>query len=173
MSLLSLPRGIHAGIHIQPRWPARQVQVDARVIARLSTIQAQLPSAATLILTRGYEPPMSRLGAARTGFRALGIFLFRLFYPGRHAEIADIFGSNGHDTDGSHIDISVMQDGHRIRLLPLGVFTPRSWQLRRVRLHAHLLSIVREALAQQGFLIHHNATESLQIHCDLNLPQGA
>lgn len=37
------------------------------------------------------------------------------------------FGANGHDIDGRHIDVSVVLHGKRLRLLPLGVFTPPRW----------------------------------------------
>ncbi|WP_423368026.1 hypothetical protein [Burkholderia sp. LMG 32019] len=166
-NLLTLTPGIHAGVRIQPRWPARHVHVEARVLGKLQTIQPALPAGISLILTRGYEPRASGLGFARRQFRALGIGTFRLLYPARRDELADIFGSNGHDVDGTHIDVSFSLNGRRVRMLPLGVFTPPFWQRRRVRRCASALAQIQAALMQHGFQIHRNATESLQIHCDL------
>ncbi|ABB10861.1 hypothetical protein Bcep18194_B0747 [Burkholderia lata] len=166
-NLLKLTPGVHAGVQIRPRWPARHVRVDTHVLGKLQTIQTELPAEITLILTRGYEPRASRLGFARRQFRALGIGAFRLLYPARLDELADIFGSNGHDVDGTHIDVSFSLNGRRVRMLPLGVFTPPAWQQRRVRRCASALAQIRAALMRHGFQIHRNATESLQMHCDL------
>ena len=165
--LVTLRRGTHDGIQVRPRWPARQVRVDAVALSQLQYIQTQLPSELALILTRGYERRASHLGFARTKFRALGIGVFRRLYPDRQREIADIFGSNGHDVDGTHIDVSFRLKGRRIRMLPLGVFTPPSWQQRRVQRYLSSLSVIQSSLTKNGFRIHHNETESLQIHCDL------
>ncbi|WP_322087389.1 hypothetical protein [Burkholderia sp. BCC1999] len=137
------------------------------MLEKLQVIRSELPAEINLILTRGYEPRASGLGFARRGFRALGIGMFRLLYPARGDELADIFGSNGHDVDGTHIDVSFSLNGRRIRMLPLGVFTPPFWQRRRVRRCASALAQIQAALMQHGFQIHRNATESLQIHCDL------
>ncbi len=167
LNLLTLARGVQAGVQIRPRWPARHVHVDARVLVKLQAIQAELPEQVNLILTRGYEPQSSGLGFARRRFRALGIGVFRLLYPARRDELVDIFGSNGHDVDGTHIDVSFELNGRRVRMLPLGVFTPPFWQRRRVRQCASVLAQIHAALIRQGFQIHRNATESLQIHCDL------
>ncbi|UVA80554.1 hypothetical protein [Pandoraea commovens] len=140
--------------------------MDEAVLKALQDIQTQLPEEITLILTRGYEAHASQLGFARRQFRKFGIGVFRRLYPNRQHEITDIFGSNGHDVDGTHVDVSFCVNGRRIRMLPLGVFTPSSWQQRRVRRHASSLSCILTLLKQYGFQIHRNATESLQIHCD-------
>ncbi|VWD26813.1 hypothetical protein [Burkholderia lata] len=166
-NLLTLPPGVHAGVKIRPRWPARHVHVDAYVMGKLQAIQTELPVGINLILTRGYEPRASGLGFARRQFRALGIGTFRLLYPARRNELADIFGSNGHDVDGTHIDVSFSLNGRRVRMLPLGVFTPPFWQQHRVQRCASALAQIQAALRRHGFQIHRNATESLQIHCDL------
>ena len=105
-------------------------------------------------------------GVLRRQFRLLGIRAFRLFYPRRQHEIADIFGSNGHDVDGTHIDVSFRLNGRRIRMLPLGVFTPPVWLYRRRQRWAVPLHQVCSALKENGFRIHRNDTESMQIHCD-------
>ncbi|TCW78807.1 hypothetical protein C5O80_31455 [Burkholderia sp. SRS-46] len=167
MNLLTLTPGVQAGLQIRPRWPARHVHVDEQVLGLLQTIQAELPAEVGLILTRGYEPEATGLGFARRRFRALGVGMFRLLYPTRHDELADIFGANGHDIDGTHIDVSFSLNGRRVRMLPLGVFTPPFWQRRRMQRYASALTQINSALIGQGFRIHHNATESLQIHCDL------
>lgn len=167
MTLLTLSPGELDGLIVRPRWPARHVHVDARALSRLQAIQRELPLEIALILTRGFEPRASGLGFARRQFRALGIGVFRLLYPTRHDELVDIFGSNGHDVDGTHVDVSFRLHGRRVRMLPLGVFTPPSWQRRRMQRCASALALVKSALVGQGFSIHHNETESLQIHCDL------
>lgn len=169
LTLLTLPRGAQGGVLIQPRWPARQVRVDALVLAKLQTIQTRLPARVTLVLTRGFEPRESKLGLARCQFRKLGIRLFSVLYPHRANEINDIFGCNGHDVDGTHIDVSFCLDGRRVRLLPLGVFTPLGWQHRRLQRCGSAVDQIRSALINEGFQLHHNTTESLQMHCDLTL----
>nr|WP_199067169.1 hypothetical protein [Chromobacterium sp. ASV5] len=166
MTLLTLPRGKHAGLHIRPRWPSRHVRVDSQALATLQTVQAQLPPEIDLILTRGFEAAPGGLGRARVGFRAIGARLFRWCYPRRAAEIGEIFGSNGHDVDGTHLDVSFRLHGRRVRLLPLGVFTPPRWQQHRRRRYGPALEQVQAALLTHGFRLHANATESLQIHCD-------
>ncbi|WP_322881486.1 hypothetical protein [Pandoraea sputorum] len=171
MPLTTLPRGSHGGLRVSPRWPARYVRVDAAVLKALQHIQTQLPEDITLILTRGYEARASRLGFARTWFRKFGIGVFRRLYPNRQHEIPYIFGSNGHDIDGTHVDVSFCASGRRIRMLPLGVFTPSSWQQCRVERHASSLNCILTLLKQYGFQIHRNATERLQIHCDFRLDQ--
>jgi hypothetical protein len=167
LTTLSLARGINAGLWVCPRWPSRHVQVEANVLFYLQRIQEKLPVEIELILTRGYEPQSSTIGFARTLFRSLGIGLFSTLYPNRSNEISEIFGSNGHDIDGTHIDISFRINGRRIRMLPLGVFTPLAWQQRRIRKYAHYFSLVCDALRREGFKIHRNPTEALQIHCDM------
>jgi hypothetical protein len=167
LTLFTLTRGAHAGLQVRPRWPARHVQVDPLVLRKLEQIERQLPAEISLILTRGYEQRSSTLGFARNAFRALGIGMFGLCFPARRNEIADIFGSNGHDVDGTHVDVSFVLNGRRARMLPLGVFTPPALQRRRVRRYASALALVNAALFREGFRVHRNATESLQIHCDL------
>ncbi|MNI87709.1 hypothetical protein D3C73_1449310 [compost metagenome] len=98
--------------------------------------------------------------------RRLGIAVFRCCYRHRHDEIDAIFGANGHDLDGRHVDVSLVLHGQRLRLLPLGVFTPLRWQQQRVSRHADAVAAAKDALQRCGFDLHPNATESLQIHCD-------
>ncbi|WP_205882030.1 hypothetical protein [Leeia aquatica] len=169
MPLMTLPRGVQGRLEVQPRWPARQVALAPEAWLRLQQAAACLPDSIGLILTRGYEAPSARLGLARRIFRYAGMGVFRTVYPARRAEVADIFGANGHDVDGHHVDVSIRWQGRRLRLLPLGVFTSSSWQARRVSRFQPVVQQVQQALQQQGFLLHRNATEALQIHCDLQL----
>ncbi|WID96069.1 hypothetical protein QO058_25575 [Bosea vestrisii] len=141
--------------------------IDALALEKLRAVQSKLPAGLGLILTRGYEAKSSNLGLARRQLRAAGIMLFKLFYPQRRNELLEIFGSNGHDVDGNHVDVSISLNGRRVELLPLSVFTPEAWQQRRVRKSAGAVELVQAALKDAGFRIHRNPTESLQIHCDL------
>ncbi len=167
MAMIHLPSGSHNGLQICPRWPSWSVVIAPEALDQLQHVQAALPAGIGLILTRGYEPRSSRLGALRSLSRLAGIALFKFLYAARSDEIADIFGANGHDQDGTHLDISLAIDGKRIRLLPLSVFTPVSWQQRRVAHYAGQIALINSALIAHGFRIHRNATESHQIHCDL------
>lgn len=166
-SLLTLRRGLHDGLKIYPRWPSSTVLIDRQALEKLKLVHAALPRGVCLAITRAYEPTGTNLTAARIVFRWLGIHLFRLCYSQRIGEIEDIFSANGHDTDGTHVDISIELNGHRLRFLPLGVFTPPSWQRHRVKPVKPVLEILKQALLENGFSIHQNETESLQIHCDL------
>lgn len=164
--MLILTRGDHQGLTIAPRWPSSQVALDSQVFQQLLKVQQGLPGTTRLLVTRGYENRSSRLGGFRTLSRWLGIRLFCWCYPGRQDEVDDIFGANGHDVDGTHVDVSIVLEGKRLRFLPLGVFTsPRRQQLLKAR-YATAVDGVKAALVQCGFQIHRNHTESLQIHCD-------
>lgn len=165
--MLKLGRGCHGGLEVLPRWPANHVELSGRAWLSLQKAAADLPDSISLILTRGYEAPRAGLGQARRAFRWLGIALFRTVYPGRCTEVADIFGANGHDVDGNHVDVSIRWQGQRLRLLPLGVFTPTRWQARRLSKAQTVVRQVQDALRRQGFCLHRNDTEALQIHCDL------
>ncbi|MEI7614408.1 MAG: hypothetical protein WCK63_16025 [Betaproteobacteria bacterium] len=133
----------------------------------MQIVQADLPGEISLILTRGYEPRASKLGWLRKLSRIIGIILFKFAYANRGDEVEDIFGSNGHDVDGTHLDVSLTVNGIRVRLLPLSVFTPISWQKRRAEKYSRPIEMVKNALVHNGFSIHRNETESHQIHCDL------
>lgn len=165
--MLTLRRGEGRSIEISPRWPSSEVRVDERAFRQLLDVQARLPAQVRLILTRGYEAPHARLGHLRTLFRGLGVGLFHAVYFRRRAEIPEIFGANGHDVDGTHVDVSIRVDGRRLRFLRLGVFTPRTWQDNAVKQYQPVVTVVKNTLRDCGFHIHRNETESLQIHCDL------
>ena len=164
--MLSLKNGIHRGLEIVPRWPSRRVHIDETAWERLQAVQLTLPASVRLIVTRGYEPRTSRLGLTRTLFRTIGIRAFGTFFGARKNEIADLFGANGHDVDGTHIDVSIRLHKRRLRFLPLGVFTPIRLQDRLTAKYGAALKQVEIALKACGFRIHRNRTESLQIHCD-------
>ena len=170
MTLVQLRYGTIGPLCIRPRWPARQVCIDSLTLQKLLRVQVALPDRICLIVTRGYEPATAALGAARTVFRKLGVFVFSVLYCHRRKEIADIFGTNGHDIDGMHIDVSIQLEGCRIRLLPLGVFTPLWLQCRRRKKFAPILYAVQAELRREGFTLHRNRTERAQMHCDLRLP---
>ena len=167
MSMICLTQGGYGGLQICPRWPSSKVLVSPVAFEKLQIVQAGLPSEISLILTRGYEPRASKLGWLRKLSRIIGIVLFKFVYVNRGDEVEDIFGSNGHDVDGTHLDVSLAVNGNRVRLLPLSVFTPISWQKRRAEKHSRSIEIVKNALIHNGFIIHRNETESRQIHCDL------
>ncbi|HGM5877135.1 TPA: hypothetical protein ACKP4S_001629, partial [Stenotrophomonas maltophilia] len=164
--MLTLQRGNHHGLLIAPRWPSTRIQLEEEVLQRLLDAQAMLPVGLRLLLTRGFEPSHSRLGGFRRLVRRLGITLFRACYPQRRDEVDAIFGANGHDIDGRHVDVSLVLHGERLRLLPLGVFTLPRWQHRRVARYAEPVARAKRSLQHCGFVLHHNPTEALQIHCD-------
>lgn len=167
LGLVTLRRGVVNNLHIRPRWPARQIDIDSLALQKLNRIQASLPEHIQIIVTRGYEPAASSLGFARTQFRKLGVLAFSTLYAHRRHEIADIFGANGHNLDGTHIDVSFALEGRRVRLLPLGLFTPLWLQRKRKSKVVSALRMVQTGLRREGFVLHRNATERLQIHCDL------
>lgn len=167
MTMMCLTRGVYQGLMVLPRWPSSKILIDPVALERLQDVQAELAGDVSLILTRAFEPRASGLGWLRKFSRQLGIALFQLLYPKRRDELDDIFGSNGHDVDGTHVDVSLAVQGRRLRFLPLSVFTPIAWQQRRMRQYLPILAVAAKALQRHGFQIHRNATESLQIHCDL------
>jgi hypothetical protein len=166
-TLLTLRRGLHDGLWVSPRWPSSTVVIDRRAWEALKQAHAALPNGVCLVITRAYEPMGTKLASARIVFRWLGIHLFCLCYSQRISEIEDLFGTNGHHTEGTHVDISIKLDGRRLRFLPLGVFTPGAWQRRRVKPVKPVLEMIKKTLVDASFTIHQNPTESLQIHCDL------
>ena len=164
--MLSLHKGIHQGLEVVPRWPSRLVCIDPGAWNNLLAAQHTLPAFIRLIVTRAYEPRRTQLGVARTLFRTLGISLFATLYHTRRDEMCEIFGANGHDIDGTHVDVSIRLNGRRLRFLPLGVFTPGWLQKNNEASFYRELECVKSALRKRGFHIHKNPTESLQIHCD-------
>jgi len=164
--MLTLPKGESQGLMVKPRWPSSEVLIEENVFLKLIDVQSKLPPSIRLLLVRGYENKKSQLGLFRSLSRWLGVKFFCACYPGRKDELNDIFGSNGHDVDGSHVDVSIVFNGERLRFLPFGVFTSQSHQRRRAQKHLAVIEKVKFALKQCGFEIHRNQTESMQIHCD-------
>lgn len=162
-----LTSGRHGDIAIRPRWPATQVRICPQAFRQLQLAQSKLPREIDLIITRAFEPLGTGLTALRSFSRWLGIQLFSSIYANRKSEVSDIFGANGHDLDGTHVDISIRLDGRRIRLLPMSVFTPDWLQNARVKKYQATIDQVFRVLNEVGFDLHRNRTESLQIHCDL------
>ena len=171
--MMCLTRGVYQGVMVMPRWPSAKILIDPVAFDRLQAVQAELAGDVSLILTRAFEPRASGLGWLRNVSRQLGIALFSVLYPKRRDELEDIFGSNGHDVDGTHVDVSLAVQGRRLRFLPLSVFTPIAWQQRRVQQYLPFHAAAIAALQRHGFDIHRNGTESLQIRCDLRRPELA
>ncbi len=171
-SLLPFKRGTYNGILVRPRWPSAGIAIDRRAWDRLGSVQQALPAGIQLILTRAYEPTGTRTSLVRRIARKTGVRLFGLLYRSRASEIDDIFGANGHDRDGTHVDISISLHGRRLRLLPLGVFTPIRWQNRLTDKYLPAVRSVQSQLINHGFKPHRNKTESLQMHCDLVIAEG-
>lgn len=163
--MISLTGDTVTAIEISPRWPDKHVLIECQTLNCLFEAQSRLPSEIKIILTRAYQPERT----LQKLVRAAGRFLFCVLYPMRRNEVNDIFGHNGHATDGTHVDIAINYKGNRLNLLPLSVFTPSFITRRRERLHMYAIFETKKALIDVGFRIHHNQTESLQIHCDLNL----
>jgi hypothetical protein len=97
----------------------------------------------------------------------VGALLFRLLYPSRANQAPEIFSPNGHDTDGTHVDVAVEVSGTVQKLLPFGVFSTSNQVANIAKREEALLSRVYAALHFVGFRVHSNPTEALQIHCDM------
>lgn len=163
--LLSLPRGIHDGLTVQPRRRARCVWISQKAFSKLKLAQKELPSDIRFILLRGYEPGSLPTRILRHISRKFGYLIFSFVYPGRAGEAKEIFHPNGHDIDGNHIDVGLLYNGQRLCTLPFDVFTPE--KLLSKNSQNSIVEVAWGALTSVGFSIHTNKTESLQIHCDL------
>lgn len=164
--MMVLAKGDKRGLKINPRWPSSKVLIEEKVFFQLAEIQSKLPQSIQLMVTRGYENNSSKLGYFRWMSRWLGMRLFCFSNPARKEEVDEIFCSNGHDVDGCHIDVSIVFNGKRLRLLPFGVFTSLSQQYLLTAKNYNVIYMVKLALSEHGFKIHSNQTESMQIHCD-------
>ena len=154
-------------IKVKPRWPYRRVVISKVALQLLERCQGKLEPDVRLVLTRGFEPGNAVFRTLHKACRWLGSIFFRFVFPERKSECGEIFGSNGHDVDGTHIDVAVECRGSIKKLLPRGVFST-SYQLERIRENeSALLEVVYKALRTSGFRIHSNPTEALQIHCDM------
>lgn len=163
--LVSLSRGVHSGLLVEPRRWARCVWISQAALYRLRSAQEQLPVNVRFVLLRGYEPGSCLRRALRRASRKLGSLIFQCAFPGRADEACEIFHPNGHDIDGNHIDVGLALNGRRLCTLPYDVFTPT----RIIARHSQsaTVEVAWKALAAAGFRVHRNRTEALQIHCDL------
>jgi len=150
---------------------SKEVKVSPEALSALIDVQLKLPSHVTLVVTRGLEEISPCFRILHRVRRRLGALLFCFLYPKRKNEVPQIFGSNGHDVCGDHIDIDVLVDGRRITLLPLGVFTPLTLLRKRHKQYQKELALVYSELEKGGFTIHRNETEAAQIHCDFERHQ--
>jgi hypothetical protein len=164
---LSLVPGSHSNLQVAPRWPYKKVVVCREAFCRLQRAQEKLGNSAQLVVTRGFEPGSSFTRTLHGFMRKLGSLVFLLLYPARASEVPEIFSANGHDEDGTHVDVAIQLGGRILKLLPFGVLTPVSRINAAESMHAEVLLLVREALSVVGFRTHQNQTEALQIHCDL------
>ncbi len=160
--MLELQKGFFSSIKIDPLWPQKSIFIDDLALAAAQEAQALLPTSIRLVISRGYQPEFIWL----KGVRFFGGLLFRILYPNRKSEIKEIFGHNGHATDGRHIDIQIEFEGNRLNFLPYRVFTPVKKIEHLKMTYDAVLSQVTIALQKAGFKIHHNKIEALQIHCD-------
>ena len=149
-------------IETKPRWPDRKITINNAALEALCKAQDSLPPSIRLVITRAYQPE----GRIRKLSRQLGKYIFALAYPARHTEVAEIFGHNGHATDGNHVDVAIRYNGRLLKFLPLGVFTPLSAIQCRKQQYREIIQQTAKALVTAGFSVHSNPTEALQIHCD-------
>lgn len=166
---LSLPAGYHSNLQVAPRWPYKKVLICPEAFSRLQQAQGKLGQTAQLIITRGFEPGNIILRRLHSFMRKLGAVVFILCYPQRFSEVSEIFSSNGHDTDGTHVDVAVSQNAKLLNLLPSGVLTHAVTIAAIEKEYSNILTVVRMTLTEVGFKTHSNQTEALQIHCDMML----
>jgi len=153
---------------VKPRWPYKQVAISEEAYRRLQKAQSHLlPHDLRLVLTRGYEYEGAILKRLHQAIRILSAALFCIVYPHRVKECREIFSANGHNHSGDNVDVGIAHKGKLIGLLPNGAFTSIKTILRVQDLYHHALALVSQALEANGFVIHSNKTESLQIHCHL------
>lgn len=168
--MLKLAQTSDAEIVIHPRWPSKYVFITEDSYRQLKKAQLDLsPHNLRLVLTRGYEKENRALKLSRRFMRWAGGAIFCIVYPDRSSERDAIFCPNGHDISGDCIDVGVIRDDIILNLLPRGVFTDKK-NLSTIRsINEQTLNIVWRSLEAAGFSIHKNETESMQIHCELNL----
>ncbi len=166
---LSLSPGNHSNLQVKPRWPYREVLICPEAFTRLQQAQDRLGVTAQLVITRAFEPGNFILRRLHSLMRTIGAICFVMRYPQRSSEVPAIFSANGHDKDGTHVDIAIIHNGKLLRLLPRSVLTHATTIAAIEAKHSKLLEAVRTSLREVGFRIHSNQTEALQIHCDLML----
>ena len=167
--MLYLPASARDEIIIKPRWPYKQVAVSEEAYSRLQKAQDRLRQhGVRLALTRGYEYEGVLLKRLHQLARAVSARLFGLIYPHRKTECREIFSANGHNVGGDNVDVAIYHNEKFLTLLPNGVFTPARTITHIRKLHSSALSLVVDALESNGFVIHLNKTESMQIHCHVS-----
>ena len=139
---LSLTPGQHANLQVAPRWPYRKVLICPEAFSRLQHAQEKLGQTAQIFITRGFEPGNFIIKRLHSLMRKLGAFIFVLRYPRRLSEVSSIFSSNGHDKDGTHVDIAVSQNGKLLNLLPSGVLTHAATIVDIERRYSDILEVV-------------------------------
>jgi len=112
--------------------------------------QEKLPDNIQLVLTRGYQSKSWMLKIMRRA----GALAFALLYSDRKTEIPEIFGHNGHATDGNHIDVSIRLNDQTLKLLPKSVFTSIATAENIMAMYSPVISKVKTALQECGFKIH-------------------
>ncbi len=167
MDVQFLDSKYNGSIKVRPRWPYTCVAVAPEALRRLEEAQSRLGAEAVLVLTRGYEPGGVMLRCLHSVCRVVASRLFRLLYPSRANQASEIFSPNGHDTDGTHVDVAVEIEGKVRKLLPLGVFSTSHQIATIVKREEALLRRIYGELNSVGFRVHVNPTEALQIHCDM------
>jgi hypothetical protein len=169
--LLPSPPTDQQSFDVRPRWPEKAVRISESAFEALNTAQHIIHNQRAdiqLILTRGDELNVWVMRAARRIGRKVSALLFRVFYRERSQEANEIFSSNGHDDGtGNHIDLSIEVNGKHLKLLFYGAFTSVERIEETRKRYKGELTIVYDALKAAGFVIHNNAVEALQIHCDL------
>jgi hypothetical protein len=154
---------------VKPRWPSNHVHISDETYARLKEAQTKLQSHdIKLVLTRGYEKERVVFMYLHKLGRKVGATIFCILYPKRIHEVKSIFSTNGHESSGNCIDVSIIHKRNLLRLLPRGVLTSKSAIKSIQQINDHVLRRTYDALKSAGFLIHPNPTEAMQIHCELD-----
>lgn len=158
---------------VRPRWPYDKVHVSEQAYRSLVAAQDGLAGhGLLLVVTRGYEQRGRAVRVAHAWARMIGRSVFCLVYPHRAREGRAIFSPNGHDRSGHSVDVGIVRNGVMLKLLPLGVFTPR-WMVRKTRrMLERELVLTWRALEAAGFVVHANETEAMQIHCEVRAQAG-
>lgn len=106
---------------------------------------------------------------SRKVLRFIGSCLFSIIYTSRRHEINEIFPPNGHDKDGTHIDISLRILYKKTNWLPYGVFTPPSMVANIEKKNEVLIAQIEDRITAMGGSLHRNRLERLQMHVDFKL----
>jgi hypothetical protein len=160
--MIKLKKGNYSNIGVNPRWPQKFVLIHPDALSAVEKAQSTLPSSISLVITRAFQPQ----GVLLRIMRLIGALVFMVIYSHRKNEVKEIFGHNGHATNGKHIDIGIIYKGQELKMLPQSVFSSLKTISEINTTYGDILAIVQQALKTSGFEIHRNQTEALQIHCD-------